>query len=251
MTITYDGTNYGGWQIQPNSVSIQSLIEKNIAIALRSNTTVIGSGRTDAGVHALGQVAHFVTDEPVVLRKLSHSLNSLLPHDIRITDMSLASEDFHARYSASGKVYHYHLHLDRVLNPFTRLYSYHVLHKVSLSLLRESASHFLGTKDFTAFACEAHKGAAAKNGIRTLKRLDVIEEEGGVRLEFEADGFLYKMVRSLTGTLLDICAGHIDPTNIDAIFQSKDRQKAGKAAPPHGLFLAEVFYPESHSIKEE
>jgi tRNA pseudouridine38-40 synthase len=251
MTIAYDGTNYGGWQIQPNAPSIQDLIEKKLSIALREKVAITGSGRTDSGVHALGQVAHFSTEKEVNPYKLHHSLNSLLPFDVRIKEITKAQKDFHARYSATGKVYYYHLHLDKVGNPFTRLYAWHVLHKVDLLLLRASAPLFLGTKDFSAFACEAHKGAAAKNGVRTLKRLDVIEEEGGVRLELEADGFLYKMARSITGTLMDICAGHITPEEIPSIFAAKDRRRAGRAAPPHGLFLAKVFYKEAISSNEE
>ena len=242
MTITYDGSNYGGWQIQPNAISIQSLIEKALNSLLKKETPVTGSGRTDAGVHALEQVAHFFTEERQDLYRLSHALNGILPHDIRILEVLEVPADFHARYSATGKIYHYHLHCDKILNPFTRLYSWKVPHKVNLLTLEKAIPLFIGKKDFTAFANEGHKGAASKNGIRTLHRLDMIQEQGGVRLEFEGDGFLYKMVRNITGTLLDISAGHIACERIEEIFSSKDRKKAGKTAPPQGLFLVKVHY---------
>jgi tRNA pseudouridine38-40 synthase len=244
MTLAYDGTGYGGWQVQPNSTSIQFLVQEALATALKTPTGLTGSGRTDAGVHALGQVAHFVTEKEIISSKLQYSLNALLPPSIRILSLEQTTEDFHARYSAICKIYHYHLHLDRVLDPFKRLYSLHVYHKVSLELLKDAIPYFLGTKDFSAFTNEAHLGSAAKDPIRTLKRIDIVEEPGGIRLEFEADGFLYKMVRNITGTLLDICAGHIELSDIESIFASKNRQKAGKTAAAHGLFLVKALYKE-------
>ena len=241
ILISYDGTIYGGWQVQPNSVSIQTLIQKALETILRSPIDLTGSGRTDAGVHALGQVAHFscATQNP---EKLLYSVNSLLPGDIRLKTIEEVSDDFHARYSATGKVYHYHLHLDRILDPFTRLYSYHVLDKVKLPLLKEAAKLFVGTHDFLSFANEAHRGSASVDAVRNLKKLDVIEEEGGVRLEFMADGFLYKMVRNIVGTLIDVSCERIPLENIPTIFAEKDRRKAGFTAPPHGLFLVKVLY---------
>ena len=242
LKIAYDGTGYGGWQIQPNSLSIQSLIEEALSTTLREKTGVIGSGRTDAGVHALGQVAHFETDQSFSPSKLQYSLNGLLPLQIRILDLKPVEDSFHARYSATGKIYYYHLHLDPVIDPFTRLYSFHVYHSVDRALLQRAIAHFIGTKDFSSFTNEAHLGSAAKNPIRTLRRIDVVEERGGIRLEFEADGFLYKMVRNITGTLLDVCAGKVPLEELETIFAVKNRQKAGQTAAPQGLFLAQVIY---------
>ncbi len=243
MLLAYDGTNYGGWQNQPNSVSIQSLLEKALLTLHKEKIIVTGSGRTDAGVHALGQVAHFTLPVEANLYKLKHSINGLIPQDIRVVSIEETFPNFHARFDATGKIYHYHLHLDRVLNPFTRLYSWHVPQRITVSNLARGAKEFIGKKDFIAFANEAHKGAAAKNSIRTLKRLDVIEQSGGIRLEFEGDGFLYKMVRNITGTLVDIGAGLLDTSEIEEIFLSKNRKKAGHTAPPQGLFLVKVHYP--------
>lgn len=242
LTIAYDGTEYSGWQIQPNGLSIQTLIENALSTILRTPTKVVGSGRTDAGVHAWGQTAHFITSSPFDSQKLLLSLNGLLPLDIRILEIVEVPSTFHARYSATSKIYHYRLHLDPIPDPFKRRYAYHVPHPVSLFLLKSAASLFIGTHDFTSFANEARRGSAAKDPIRSLYRLDLIEEAGGVRLEFEGDGFLYKMVRNITGTLLDVCAGKISLEQIPAILAAKDRKKAGRAAPPHGLSLMEVHY---------
>ncbi len=242
MTIAYDGTNYSGWQIQSNAISIQSLIEQALEIILRTPTSITGSGRTDARVHALGQTAHFTAHGPIDTFKSMASLNGLLPEEIRILDIVEVPLNFHARYSAISKTYHYRLHLDRVPDPFKIHYAYHVPHPVDLSLLKEAASAFIGTHDFTSFANEANRGAAAKNAVRTIQRLDMIQEPGGVRLELQGDGFLYKMVRNIIGTLLDICCGKIDKDQIPFILSAKDRRLAGRSAPPHGLYLIEVTY---------
>ncbi|QLH36500.1 MAG: tRNA pseudouridine(38-40) synthase TruA [Parachlamydiaceae bacterium] len=242
ITIAYDGTNYSGWQIQPNGISIQQKLQEALSIYLRQPTHVTGSGRTDAGTHALGQVAHFKTHQHLDSRRFLHSLNGILPLDIRIKNIESVPHDFHARYSALGKIYHYYLHLNPILNPFNRLYSLHVYEKIDLDLLKQGAQHFLGTHDFTAFANEAHTGVAAHDPIRTIKRLDLIPIEDGLRLEFEADGFLYKMVRNITGTLLEVASGHRSASSIPSLLHSKDRRLAGKSAPPHALFLFKVLY---------
>lgn len=243
LTIAYDGTHYSGWQIQPNGTSIQELIEKALSTILRKPITIHGSGRTDAGVHALGQTAHFTHLHPINLDKVFASLNGLLPSDIRIIALEQATTDFHARFSAVGKIYHYHLHLDRILDPFSQHYTYHVPHKVDLNLLKAAAEQFVGTHDFTSFSHEAHSGSAAKNPIRTLHRLMVETTEKGLRLEFEGNGFLYKMVRNIVGTLLDISYGKIPLSKLPEIFAAKDRRLAGQTAPAHGLFLIQVKYP--------
>lgn len=247
LTIAYDGTGYCGWQIQPNGIAIQEVIKNKIAIILRSPVTVIGSGRTDSGVHAQGQVAHFHFSEPLDLYRFQNSLNSLLPPDIRILEISEAPLKFHAQHSAISKTYHYHLHLEKVSTPFTRLYSLYVREKINLDLLKEAVRYFLGTHNFTSFANEAHKGSAAQDAVRTMYRLDVIEEIGGVRLELEADGFLYKMVRNIVGVLLEV-SSHKRPLNdIPLIFEACDRKRSGQAAPPQGLFLMQVDYPKCFS----
>jgi tRNA pseudouridine38-40 synthase len=242
LTLAYDGTHYGGWQIQPNAISIQALLEKALSTILRTPTCAISSGRTDAGVHARGQVAHFIAEPPQDLLRLQRSLNGILPPDIRVLSLEEAAPDFHARYSAVSKEYHYHLHLERTTDPFKRLYAYHDYSPLDLDKMKVAANCFVGTHDFTTFANEASKGSAAKNPVRTITRLDLCLEPGGVRLEFEGNGFLYKMVRNITGTLLEVARGKISIDEIPGLFEARDRRIASPAAPPHGLFLMKVNY---------
>ncbi|MBS0619883.1 MAG: tRNA pseudouridine(38-40) synthase TruA [Verrucomicrobia bacterium] len=238
LTIAYDGTLFCGWQVQSNSTSIQTLIQNALITVLRAPTDLTGSGRTDAGVHAHGQTAHFKTALPIDTAKTLASLNGILPETIRIRSLEPVQETFHARYSAKGKIYHYHLHLDPVRNPFKLPYAYHVFHSVDLALLRKAAQAFVGTHDFSAFVNASER----KSAVRTLYRLDCIEEEGGIRLEFEGNGFLYKMVRNIVGTLLAVSSGKIALEELPEIFASCDRRRSGPSAPPHGLFLKEVIY---------
>lgn len=242
LTIAYDGTHYAGWQVQKTGKAIQPLIQKGLETILRHPIALTGSGRTDAGVHARGQTAHFDTLTPLSPYRLRFSLNALLPSDIRILDVEPMEKDFHARYSATSKIYHYHLHLNPTASPFDRLYRYHVFSPCNLDRIQKAIPFFLGQRNFSSFANEATRGSARKDPLRTLYRLDLCEQEGGVRLEFEADGFLYKMVRNITGTLVDIGAGRMEPEQIPSIFSAKDRRFAGETAPPQGLFLMKVCY---------
>ena len=192
LLLAYDGTCYSGWQIQPNAISIQEIVENAIQTIVRHDVRVIGYyGRTDAGVHALEQPAHFKSPHEIDLYRFKAGLNGILPRDIRMKDVMAVPDDFHAQYSAKGKEYHYHLYLDKVMNPFRRLYCWHVHAQVDLKLLESAAQYFVGTHDFSAISNETHRGSASKDPVRTLKRIDMIEEEEGVRLEFEGDGFLF------------------------------------------------------------
>lgn len=250
LTISYDGTNYAGWQVQGNKTAIQPLVQNALVTILRHPTNLTGSGRTDAGVHALAQVAHFETPLMIDPNRTRFSLNALLPPDIRIMNVEKADPLFHARYSATSKIYHYHIHLDPTTNPFDRLYKYHFMGQFNKDLLLEATPHFLGTKDFTSFANQPNKGSASRDPVRTLFRIDCAEEQGGVRLEFEANGFLYKMVRNITGTLLDVASKKTPVSEISSIFAAKDRRCAKNCAPPHGLFLMHVNYktlPKIHN----
>lgn len=244
LLLAYDGTSYSGWQMQKNGLTIQEVLQDKLNILLKEKITVIGAGRTDAGVHALGQVGHFHIDKEIDCFKLRASLNGLLPYDIRVKEVATAPPGFHARYSAYNKVYHYHLLLSPVQDPFRRLYNWQITDKLNLDHLKEAASYFLGTHDFTSFANEALHGAAGKNPIRTLKRLEIIVEEEELRFEFEAESFLYKMVRNITGTLIEVAKGKRHPDEISAILKAKDRRRSGKAAPAKGLFLKRIDYPQ-------
>ena len=242
LTIAYDGSRFSGWQIQPNATSIQELIEAALKVALRQETPIVSAGRTDAGVHAKGQIAHFKAPPDTDLDLLFRSLNGILPHDIRVLKLEPVPSDFHARYSAISKEYHYHIHLNWALDPFSRHYVYHHPYPLDLSLMGKACSSFTGTHDFSSFANEASKGSAAKNPIRTLHRLEMHPEAGGIRLEFEGNGFLYKMVRNITGTLIHIGRGKLSIEELKLLFEAKDRRKASPAAPPQGLFLVKVNY---------
>ncbi|MBA3816381.1 MAG: tRNA pseudouridine(38-40) synthase TruA [Parachlamydiaceae bacterium] len=246
MIIAYDGTQYQGWQKQRKGQTIQDVLQKNLTLILRKEISVIGSGRTDTGVHASGQVANFLFTESIDVFRLKGSLNGILPHDIRIQEIIQVPLCFHAQYSAIAKTYHYHLHLDQAQNPFNRLYASRVKGIIDLDLLKKAMQLFVGTHDFTAFANENHSGSAAQNPIRTIYRLDLVKQEGGARLEFEADGFLYRMVRNITGTLLEIALGRKSILEIPELFAKKDRRLIGKAAPAQGLFLFKVDYPLDH-----
>jgi len=245
LTIAYDGTAYCGWQVQPNGTAIQPLIQKALSTILRAEVPLTGSGRTDAGVHARGQTAHFDAPAPIDLARTRLSLNALLPPEIRILQIDPVPPNFHARYSALSKIYHYHLHLDPVIDPFLRLYRHHLYGPFDLERVREAIPHFLGTRDFLSFANEPLRGSASRGSVRTLARIDLAPQKGGVRFEFEGSGFLYKMIRNIMGVLIDVGQGKRNAGEISEIFAAKDRRQASAAAPPQGLFLMEVRYAEA------
>lgn len=245
LTLSYDGTQYSGWQIQPNAPTIQEHVQNAAKKLLKKNTPIIAAGRTDAGVHALKQVAHFDHESSVDENIFLKGTNGILPKDIRILNIEPVSRNFHARYGAIKKTYHYYLSGNPFQNPFRRLYSHHIRHKIDIALMRKAAAFLIGEHDFSSFANEAYAGSAAKNPIRNIHRIDIIEENDNfVRLEFEANSFLYKMVRNITGTLLEIASGKRPISDMEKILQAKDRRKAGKAAAPNGLFMVSVDYPE-------
>jgi tRNA pseudouridine38-40 synthase len=240
--LAYDGTDYCGWQVQPNGVSIQELLQSALKTILQEDVVVVGSGRTDAGVHALGQVAHFHSKKTINLTKALESLNGILPRAIRVFTLEEVDETFHARYSAIGKEYHYHITLARYQSPFQRLYSWHVVHRFDRTAFERAAEQLVGTHDYRAFANESHLGCASVDSVRTIRKLAVVSEEQGLRLEFEGDGFLYKMVRNITGTLVEVALGKRTVKSVEELLHSQDRRLAGQAAPPQGLFLVRVSY---------
>lgn len=239
MTLAYDGASYIGWQIQPKGASVQGEIQKVLSRILQEEITITGSGRTDKGVHARGQVAHFECAKTIEISELKTSLNALLPNTIRVNTLDLASTDFHARYSASGKIYHYHIHLGEVSDPFLSPYSLHIRPPLNLKAMQGATHVLIGTHDFCSFA---NHGSDTKDTIRTIKRIDIFTYGKNIRVEFEGDGFLYKMVRNLMGALLDVGTGDLTREEIKAILRAKDRRCAPKSAPAHALFLSEVLY---------
>lgn len=237
MNLSYDGTYYSGWAIQPNSTSIQQLIQEALQTVLGIETPIIGSGRTDAGVHAKLQVAHFSHSDILNLSSLRYSLNGILPRDIRIHEILPVDEDFHARFSVKKKIYHYYLSTTQ--DPFNYRHSHYVYAPLDLDLLKKAFPLLVGTHDFSAFAS---RGCGAKNPIKTLYNLEILPQKGGLCLIFEGDGFLYKMVRNITGTLLEIATHKRPVEDLQRILTSKDRTQAGQTAPAQALFLHHVEY---------
>lgn len=242
LIIAYDGTHFSGWQIQPNATSVQEEIQKALTTVLRAPTKIMGSGRTDQGVHAKGQVAHFEMEHCLDEEKVLLSLNGILPIDIRVRAIEQVPLDFHACRSAKSKIYHYHLWLEPVIDPMLYRYRLHVRKPLDLKLIQKATRKFVGKKDFTTFANLRGPGMIYKNPIRHLKRLDLVFQEGGVRLEFEGEGFLYKMVRNITGILLEVGQKRREICTIDELFKLRDRKKIGSPAPSHALFLQKVIY---------
>ncbi len=243
LAIAYDGTKYCGWQIQPKGISVQEIIEQTIRQVTNTAIKITGSGRTDAGVHAFGQIAHFRTEKPLEPIKFLKSLNSLLPKDIRITGVEQVPASFHARYSATAKKYRYVIYRNSVHCPFQRAYSWHVRESIDLQLLQQAAQFFIGTHNFSSFANEAHRGMAKKNPLRTIYSIAVqTPTPSQIVLEFLGNGFLYKMVRNLVSIMIEVALQKRELLDISRILAAKDRRLAPKPAPACGLFLVDVYY---------
>ncbi|UEL49486.1 tRNA pseudouridine(38-40) synthase TruA [Terrisporobacter hibernicus] len=238
LTIQYDGTKYCGWQKQPNSSGIQGTIEYAIYEITREKVNIIGSGRTDAGVHALGQVANFKTNSNIPAARIPDALNAKLPKDISIIDCQEVSDDFHSRYSATGKIYRYLIYNKPYRSPLYKDISYHVRYDLDIEKMRVEAQSLLGTHEFKGFMSS---GSSVKDTVRTIHNISIEESGDLIALEVEGNGFLYNMVRIIVGTLVDIGRGRIDKP-LEEIIASQDRGEAGHTAPAHGLFLKKVHY---------
>jgi tRNA pseudouridine38-40 synthase len=240
ITLEYDGSNYHGWQRQTNGLSIQQVLEEKIAVMTGEDVRVIGSGRTDAGVHALGQVAHFRTATSIREFNLLGGLNSLLPRDIVILDLREADASFHARYDAKSKVYLYQIHNSPVRPVMCRQYAWFVSGKLVLGMMRDAARLFEGTHDFSSF-CSTHSDAPDR--IRTVSGIQIESGARGlIRIEIEADGFLRYMVRGIVGMLVEAGRGKLSLPELQQIMDARDRKRGGITAPAQGLFLKEVRY---------
>jgi tRNA pseudouridine38-40 synthase len=240
LTIEYDGTAYCGWQRQENGLSIQQLLEEAIGRMTCSTVTVIGSGRTDAGVHARGQVAHFHTESVLTERNLLMGINSLLPPDIAVLSVREADQDFHARFDARGKTYLYRICNRPVRSALERRYAWFIWEPLDLAKIDAALGVFCGTHDFSSF-CSTHTDSP--DHVRTIREITVQErEEGMIHVYLEADGFLRHMVRTIVGALVDIGRGNCSREEAAAILAARDRRQAGMTAPPQGLFLEKVRY---------
>jgi len=240
LLIEYDGTNYLGWQIQPKGPTIQGMLEDKIKLLTGESIQLFGSGRTDAGVHALGQVAHFKTQSQMDLRSMQRALNSLLPRDIVIQKIEEVEEGFHARKQSKSKIYEYRILNRSLRSAFYRGYVWHIPQKLNMTQMKKATQGLIGEHDFSAFRTV---GSSTRTAVRRVIRAEWKRgREGLIRFEIEANGFLKQMVRSIVGTLVDVGKGKINPGEFQRILESKDRKKAGPTAPAKGLFLKEVKY---------
>lgn len=235
----YDGTPFAGWQSQAGGRAIQDVIEARLAQICGAPIRIHGSGRTDAGVHAAGQVFHFDAAWRHGSEKLLAALRTKLPETIQIRSVRPVPPGFHARFDATGKRYAYHVNLGDA-DPFSRRYCWAVFKPLDLARMRAAAEVLRGPHDFRAFT--ALSGPEREDTVRDLRRLDVVQRGRRVRIVAEADGFLYKMVRSLVGVLVAAAEGKLTRAQVRGILQGRERTAAVQTAPPHGLFLEKVFY---------
>jgi tRNA pseudouridine38-40 synthase len=241
LTIQYEGTNYHGWQRQKNSLSIQEVIEEKLALLTKSKITLYGSGRTDAGVHALFQVANFISNTKIPPDSIKMALNSLLPDDIKILMVECVPPEFHSRYSVKRKSYEYRILNIRETDVFLRRYTWHIREALDLIEMRKCLSLIVGIHDFSSFRAS---GSANINPEREMFRAELLNQDqiGIIRFIFEAKGFLRHMVRNLIGTIVDVGRGKITSIDFKDILEAHDRKRAGAMAPAQGLFLKMVEY---------
>lgn len=238
--IAYDGSGFAGYQIQPEARTIQMELMKVLKnIHKGRDVQVVASGRTDAKVHATGQVIHFDTDFNIPVEGWLKALNVLLPEDIRVFSIEEATPEFHARYHTIGKTYRYKWDRSTIISPFTRNYMVHLKQRPDVDAMRKAAKAILGTHDFSSF-CAANTGVVDK--VRTIRRLDFEEHGEELHMVIEGSGFLYNMVRIIAGTLFEVGIGKRQPEEMAGIIRSADRAAAGKTAAAHGLYLENVEY---------
>jgi tRNA pseudouridine38-40 synthase len=239
LIIEYDGKKFGGWQKQPTKLNIQGEIEQAIKEITGEDVELIASGRTDSGVHSLGQVANFKTNSNIEIEKVAIAINSKLKKSIVIKKAEEVSEDFHARYSCKGKKYRYIINNSQQGTAIYRDLECHIPQKLDVEKMRKAIKYFEGEHDFKGFKAS---GTSSKNTIRTIYKAEIKQEGERIIIELTGSGFMYNMVRIIAGTIVDVGLGRINPEEIPRIINLKDRNKAGKTLPAHGLYLVEVYY---------
>lgn len=237
--VSYDGYNYAGWQKQENALGIQTVIENALCKITKEKIDIVASGRTDAGVHALGQVFHFETNKDIPAIRYEMALNALLPKDIRILNTQEMPKDFHARFSATKKRYDYYCTYESK-NPFNYRYKNILLKPLDLQAMKDASNVLLGSHDFTSFA--SSKIDPRKPRIKTITRIEIKQENQDVHFIFEGTGFLRYQVRMMTGTLIAVGQHKIDKKDVQAILDCKDKHACRFNAPSCGLYLVEVQY---------
>lgn len=252
LTIAYDGTDFHGWQIQKNKPTVQGEIVSVLRRLTQENIQLHGSGRTDSGVHALGQVASFCTQSALSATELQRALNALLPMSIRITATEETGPVFNARWSAQGKIYRYRIYRGKVVPPFLWRYVLHYPFPLNEDAMKDAAERFVGTHDFSSFAAStgSEDDDKERNMIREIYSAELKRTEDGEELWFTVYGhsFLRYMVRKMVGTLLEVGRGKLVPEDVDKLFELKDRSKSGPTAPPQGLCMMKVEHREGFRI---
>lgn len=241
LIIEYEGTRYHGWQVQPNGVSIQEILQDCLKKITREKKSVIASGRTDAGVHAEGQVAHFETTSRMTCHQFLMAFNSLLPHDIVVKHAAEASRTFHAQKSAARKIYRYTLLNRQYPSALLHDRCWFIQYPLDLKSMRRAKTYLEGRHDFSAFRAS---NCEAKNPVREINRIEISKKGDFINLYFDGNGFLKYMVRNIVGTLVQVGRRKIKPVEVKRILESRDRKNAGPTARPYGLCLVEVFYDE-------
>ena len=239
LTIEYDGKDFNGWQKQPNKLNIQGTIEQAIKSITGEDVELNASGRTDAGVHAIGQVANFKTNSNIPIEKFAIAINSRLKKSIIIKKAEEVPERFHSRYNCKKKTYRYIINNSDMGSAIYRNLEYNIKMPLNLENMKKASKYFEGEHDFSAFKAS---GTSSKSSVRTIYSADVKKENERIIIELTGNGFLYNMVRIISGTLVEVGLGKIRPEEIKDIIDSKNRQMAGKTLPPYGLYLVEVNY---------
>ena len=239
--LKYDGTDFHGYQIQKNGITIQETLEKAIEKITGVKTPLTGCSRTDAGVHAYMYAANFFSDTKVPPEKLPIALNTALPDTIRVYKAEYVSDEFHATFSAIEKTYEYTIDTNVFADPFLKRYAWHYTYFVDVDRMKAGAEYLIGKHDFSAFMAS---GGQAKTTVRTVKNIEISEKDKVITMKITADGFLYNMVRIIAGTLVYCGAGKLTPEDVGIILESRDRKTGGITAPPNGLKLISVVYED-------
>jgi tRNA pseudouridine38-40 synthase len=245
LVLSYRGTRYAGWQRQENAVSVQQVVEEAVSKLTGEPVRVTGASRTDAGVHARGQVAHLDLDRPLPARALVHGVNPHLPEDIRVLAAAEVEDGFHARRSALGKEYRYRLSRAEVISPLDSLFAVAVPARIDLGRMERAAAYLPGRHDFSAFALA---GGSHGQPFRTIEAVSWKEVDQEIVFSVTGDGFLRGMVRALVGTLIEVGLGRREPESLSDLLQGRPRSEAGPTAPAHGLVLERVFYPDRRLV---
>ncbi len=239
FTMSYDGTNYHGFQIQKDCVTIEGALKEAVYKLTGENVDIVGCGRTDAGVHAINYTFNFKTNSSIPCDKFPIALNTVTPDDITILSCAEVTQDFHSRFCAKNKTYRYIILNEKFKNPFMLRYAYHYKHKLDIEKMNAAKKYIEGTHDFKCFMAQ---GSVIRDTVRTVYSIDITKDKEKIIIDVCGNGFLYNMVRIIVGTLISAGNGKIEPEEVENIINGKNREEAGMTVPANGLYLKEVIY---------